>query len=199
MPNTLIKVLLLEDDPLDAELIQRVLTKSGLNVFISVVDNRGGFVKYLETQQPDLILADYLLPDFSGVEALQLSIQFAPFVPFIFVTGTIGEELAAETVLNGAWGFVLKTNLDRLTEVVNNSLFKAQELRVPWQSHSMLTTSQRLQNQIETNHKILKQVRNFIATQPDVPDWLADLENELNISNEGLLNLGEEMRNDKKD
>ena len=109
-----LRILILEDNPFDAELIEDALREGGL-VFISkIVDNELGYIKALREFRPDLILSDYDLPRFSGWEALQIKKELTFETPFILVTGAVGEERAIQVLTNGATDYVLKSNLSRL-------------------------------------------------------------------------------------
>lgn len=123
-------ILLLEDLPEDARLIERMVMKAVPTYHLKVVNNRDDFQQALDGFAPALILADYYLPQFKGNEALQIAQEQTPNIPFIFITGTLNdEELAAETILSGASGFVLKQNLGRLPEVITQALLDASKQR----------------------------------------------------------------------
>jgi len=121
------RILLLEDDVTDAELIRFELGQAGLAFTLDQVDSREGFLQHLLEQGPDLILSDYRLPGFDGLEALDLAKEKRPDTPFIFVTGTLGEERAIETLKRGASDYVLKTTLNQLGPAVLRSLREAAE------------------------------------------------------------------------
>ncbi|MCI0463720.1 MAG: response regulator [Gemmataceae bacterium] len=120
-------ILLLEDHPLDAELIQAHLSEGGLTCDVHRVDTRQAFVTALHERCPDLILADYSLPAFDGMAALEIARETCPQVPFLFVSGAIGEERAIESLKGGATDYVLKHNLDRLVPSVRRALREAEE------------------------------------------------------------------------
>ncbi len=115
-----LKILLLEDNQSDAELNEREL-KTNLSDyrydFLSV-DNREDFLKAINQFAPDLVLADYNLPGYSGLEALHDLGEKVTILPFIFVTGTLNEEKVAETITSGAWDYVVKDRLFRLSLAV---------------------------------------------------------------------------------
>ena len=119
----LLKILILEDSPNDAELIKNEV-KSVLNYDFDfkVVMNKGDFEAALTNFHPDIILSDYNLPQFNGMKALELSVKLSPLTPFIIVTGTITEEAAADSILAGAWDYVVKERLHRLPRAMGNSL-----------------------------------------------------------------------------
>jgi PAS domain S-box-containing protein len=121
-----LQILLLEDDTSDAELVQELLEAEGFACKIARVQTHGEFVTALEHDEIDLILADYKLPSFDGAAALKLASSARPEVPFIFVSGTIGEELAIEALKMGATDYVLKTGLSRLAPSVRRAMREAE-------------------------------------------------------------------------
>ncbi len=123
-PN--LRILLLEDDVADAELIKYALSQSGLPHLLERVDGREDYLQSLEKDKPDLILSDYHLPGFDGLEALDLARTLVPDTPFIFVTGTLGEERAIETLKRGASDYVLKNSLPQLVPAVHRALREAE-------------------------------------------------------------------------
>ncbi|MEH2169816.1 MAG: response regulator [Nostoc sp.] len=126
---TALRFLLLEDNPLDAEVIHITLTDGGANFELLRVETRAEFVRALETNAFDLILADYTLPSFDGISALKIAQNLCPVTPFIFVSGSMGEELVIEALKLGATDYVLKRNLGRLVPCVQRALREAQEKR----------------------------------------------------------------------
>src|SRR5256714_15167625 len=122
-----IHILMLEDVVTDAELTRFALRKGGLNFSMSRVETRDDYLAEIQQRPPALILSDYSLPGFNGHDALALAQEKCPETPFIFVTGTMGEEVAIETLKSGATDYVLKTRLSRLIPAVNRALREAQE------------------------------------------------------------------------
>jgi len=121
------QLLYLEDDLADVELLREALQADGLACDISRVDTESGFLNALQQDGFDLILADYTLPSFDGLSALRMTRQQKPDLPFIFVSGTIGEETAIEALKTGATDYVLKTRLSRLAPAVRRALREARE------------------------------------------------------------------------
>ena len=122
-----VRILILEDLPADAELMERELHKGGIEFSAKRVETKETFLKELKDFGPDLILADLTLPTFNGIAALAIVQERYPDIPFIFVSGTIGEELAIETLKRGAADYVLKDRLSRLVPAVNRALREAEE------------------------------------------------------------------------
>ncbi len=118
---------MLEDDAADAALEQRTMRDGGLSFSIIRVQSEPDFVQELDGNPPDVILSDYSMPGFDGHIALGIAQKKRPDIPFIFVTGTMGEEVAIETLKNGATDYVLKTRLARLVPAVHRALREAQE------------------------------------------------------------------------
>ncbi len=125
--KSLLRVLHLEDDPKDAELAQCALEAEGIDHIVVRVDTQPAYLTALESGGFDLILSDFSLPSFDGSSALALARARCPDVPFIFVTGTLGEELAIETLKNGATDYVLKEHLSRLAPAVRRALQEVEE------------------------------------------------------------------------
>ena len=124
-----LRFVLLEDDVNDAELIQLELVRNGVAVEWRHVMSEKDFRDALLNAPPDLVLADYTLPGFDGIEALKILQAQAPDVPFIFVSGSLGEERAIEALKSGATDYVLKDRLQRLPAVVRRALGEASDRR----------------------------------------------------------------------
>jgi DNA-binding NtrC family response regulator len=122
-----LRILSLEDDPNDAELIEELLGTEGVVCEIARVDTREAFLAALERGGIDLILADYTLPSFDGLSALRFAMSSRPDVPFIFVSGTLGEEVAIEALKIGATDYILKTRLSRLVPSLHRAIREAKE------------------------------------------------------------------------
>lgn len=116
------KILALEADPRDERLIQNVIAKSGLSVEIKFAKTKKEFIDGLINFFPDLVISDYALPDLSGFEALFLAQDQFPEIPFIFVTGDIGQEFAKDAISNGANALVLKSELKRLPGLIKENM-----------------------------------------------------------------------------
>src|SRR3982074_544786 len=125
--NEAIRVLLVEDTVEDAALLIREMRKGGLGIVAHRVETREALEQALEQLRPDVILCDYSLPGFGGMTARQAVKQHCPDTPFIFVSGTIGEERAIEALKQGATDYVLKDNRARLVPAIRRAVTEANE------------------------------------------------------------------------
>jgi AraC-like DNA-binding protein len=125
--NSRLRVLHLEDDSVDAELVQNTLVTGGIECEITRVETACDFRSALRRGKFELLLADYTLPSLDGLSALSIAHQQQPELPFIFVSGTLGEEVAIEALKIGATDYVLKTRLSRLVPSVQRALREAKE------------------------------------------------------------------------
>jgi two-component system, cell cycle sensor histidine kinase and response regulator CckA len=140
-----LRILLLEDDGIFEDLIAGNLRSSGISCELIRVETRDEFVRELETGAFDLVLADYALPSFDGLSALDIVHARFPQLPFIFVSGAMGEELAIETLQRGATDYVLKHRLSRLTPAVQRALSEARERGEKQQLESQLRQAQKME------------------------------------------------------
>jgi len=124
-----IRILILEDDPLDAELAIANLETEGYRCRWRSVDSRDDFIHELDTGSWDIVLSDYKLPDFDGLSALELFLERNMNIPFILVSGYIGEEAAIQILKAGATDYVLKNRLQRLGPAVKRALEEIAEKR----------------------------------------------------------------------
>lgn len=121
MNTEIFKVFILEDMALDMELNKRQVRKYKPEVLFAVARNRREFEEKLVDFQPDIVLSDYNLPDMNGLEALLYVREHLDGTPFIFITGVLNdEEKVADTILNGASGYLLKENLRKLPELLTS-------------------------------------------------------------------------------
>src|SRR5450432_4174295 len=141
------KILHLEDSDNDAELIGEVLRGGVPGACVTRVETRAAFLDAMEEgghgdkADWDLILADYSLPGFDGISALRLAAARHPEIPFIFVTGSLGEERAVETLKSGATDYVMKHRLDRLPQVVDRAIRESESARAQEEAEKSLKTS----------------------------------------------------------
>lgn len=122
-----IRILILEDVPLDVELMEAELKRDGINFISRRVEEEDEYRRELTEFQPDVILADHSLPHFDGISAMNISQEISPQTPFIFVSGQIGEEFAVEMLKKGATDYVFKHNLSKLGHSLKRALNEAEE------------------------------------------------------------------------
>ena len=122
-----IRILLLEDSPIDAELVVGHLTKAGLLCDITRATSRAEFIAAFRPSEIDVVLADYSLPDFDGLTALDMVRERTPDLPFIFVSGVVGEEFAINALRRGATDYVMKRGMNRLPAAVDRAIAEARE------------------------------------------------------------------------
>lgn len=146
-----IRILLLEDNITDSELLLRELRKNGLLFKSERVDTEEGFRKAIDDFHPDIILADYTLPQFDGLSALAIARECCPNVPFVFVTGTMGEEIAVNALKMGATDYVLKDQLSRLAPAVTRALQVSEEISERRRLRQALRESERLYRLLAEN------------------------------------------------
>src|SRR6267378_7862064 len=127
--GTRMRILFIEDVEADAVLAARELKRSGMSVDSRRVEREDDLRRELGEFKPQVILSDFNMPQFDGMTALAIACEAAPDTPFIFVSGTIGEEYAIRALKNGATDYVLKTNLVRLPAAVERALAEAKERR----------------------------------------------------------------------
>jgi len=124
-----LKVLIVEDSEKDAALLLRKLKEAGYNPLYERVDNRAMMKSALERQKWDIILSDYVMPQFSGLSALELLHQSGIDIPFIVVSGQIGEDVAVEAMRAGASDYLMKANMKRLGAAIARELVEAENRR----------------------------------------------------------------------
>src|SRR5438270_4440044 len=127
--NIPIRVLIVEDSEDDGALLVRELERGGYDVHSQQVDTSAGLQSAFGAEQWDLVISDFSMPNFSGSEALNLVRAIHSDLPFIFVSGTMGEETAVAAMKNGAQDYFLKGNLKRLVPAVQRELRDAEERR----------------------------------------------------------------------
>jgi PAS domain S-box-containing protein len=159
-----LRILLLEDTDDDADLILRELRKEGLEFTVQRVETESDFQRQLREFAPDLILADYSLPHYDGVAALAVAREVCPTVPFIFVSGTMGEETAVEALQHGATDYVLKQRLGRLGPAVRRALREAE----------LATERQQTQERLQLQSAALAAAANgiVITDRAGIIEWI---------------------------
>ena len=176
--NQPLRILHLEDDPEDCLLVHDQFVHDGLAVEIRNVVLRADFIKALAEANWDLVLADYRLPDFTGLDALKLVCEKFPALPFILISGTIGEHAAIESLKAGATDYVLKQKRDRLPSAVRRAIAEVGE-------HARREAAE------EDLRRSEKQYRRLFESNPH-PMWVFDLENRqiLEVNEAAILHYG---------
>ena len=142
-----LRVLIVEDAPADAELALRELRRAGIDCDAHRVETDADFRRALEEFGPDVILSDFSMPQFDGMRALAIARDVHPDIPFIFVSGTIGEDSAIEALSNGATDYVLKDKRLRLPSAVERAINQAQErVKRDNNERELKASSERLQD-----------------------------------------------------
>ncbi len=177
------KILHLEDCDNDAELICATLRQGFREPGVTRVETRNAFIEALGRDNWDVILADYSMPGFDGIAALKLATRQRPEVPFIFVTGSLGEERAIETLRNGATDYVVKGRLDLLTQAVsralresrNNRAKQAAERKLERSLHEKELLLQEVHHRVNNNLQIICSLLNMQADAVSDPSLASAL------------------------
>jgi diguanylate cyclase (GGDEF)-like protein len=177
------RVVLIEDSEIDAKLVLRELTEAGYTIVSEQVDTEDALVEALERHGPwDIALADYTMPRFSGTAALAVLRDRHPEMPFIFVSGTIGEDIAVEAMRAGAHDYIMKGNLKRLVPAVERELReaavrrsrrRAEERLVHLAYHDLLTD---LPNRVLLHDRLQQAVLNSLRTHEPLAVMVLDLD-----------------------
>lgn len=132
------RILILEDNPHDAELIEYELKTAHIPFLSARADTREEFLKHIDDSVPDVILADYNVPQFSALEALGILHEHKKDIPFILVTGSQSEEVAVECIHRGAYDYILKQSLKRLPSALINAVKKKEAERIKERAEEQL-------------------------------------------------------------
>ncbi|MDI9614305.1 histidine kinase dimerization/phosphoacceptor domain -containing protein [Methanothermobacter sp.] len=171
------RILILEDVPLDVELMEREIRRSGIDFTSETVESEEDFVRALHEFRPDVILADHSLPSFDGLSALAIARKLCPDVPFIFVSGKIGEEFAVKALKSGATDYVLKSNFSKVPVAIRRALREVEKER----------ELERTRRYLAESHWQLKEAQRI----GKIGSWQWNFESEtLSCSDEALRILG---------
>ncbi len=141
-----LRILLVEDDVNDAELLLDALRSDGLTIDSTLVDTEDAFRKAVDQFEPDIVISDLSMPMFSGYRALEILRQRSRLIPFIFVSGTIGEDAAVKALRAGATDYLLKERLARLPSAVSRAVNEARAALSREQSEQELMRAQRFES-----------------------------------------------------
>src|SRR3954465_926368 len=142
LPDPL-RILILEDVPMDAELVEYELERARVPFVSRRVDTRNNFLPELDGFQPHVILSDYTLPQFDGMTALSLARERAPSIPFLIVTGSVNEETAVGCMKAGATDYLLKSNLARIGPAIQAALERERAREERIRAEAALAASER--------------------------------------------------------
>jgi PAS domain S-box-containing protein len=156
-----ISILLLEDNESDAELIRQTVLAAGINALFEHVDSGSKFEASLQTCQPDLIISDFSIPHYNGKSALAAAQRLRPGTPFIFFSGTIGEERAIEALKLGATDYVLKDKPKRLISAIERAISDAERKRSQREAEAKIK-AQALLLDLATDAIIVRDLENRI-------------------------------------
>lgn len=179
----------LEDDPRDAELVESILNEAGIRNQTLVVKSREEFVNAVDCGEFDLILSDFKVPSFSGNEALAFVLGKRMRTPFIFVSGTVGEDAAIESLLRGATDYVLKTKLARLAPAVRRAL---QEAREGKKLADLESKRQRALHDLQASEA---RFRGFLESAPDAV-IITNAKREITFANPGVEKVFSYLRDE---
>ncbi|MFT4174121.1 MAG: response regulator [Rhodocyclaceae bacterium] len=146
--NSLLRVLIVEDSQFDAELAVEYLAHLPFAIEAIVVDNEREFVSHISRGNIDIVISDFSLPGFSGSEALAIARRVVPDLPFIFLSGVLGEEHAVDMLKRGATDYLVKSRLVRLPIVVERAIKEAEERRQRIEAERALRESEYLFSRI---------------------------------------------------
>src|SRR5690348_4176234 len=186
-PLPTIRILQVEDDPLDAELIQAELDADGINYEVRLVDDEASYTACLHEFEPDIVLSDLSLPGFSGQRALEVLRAHDEDLPFIYVSATLGEEAAVEALRNGATDYILKQNPVRLASAVRRALAEAEAVRAKRRAEGELIRAQRFESLAMLAGGLSHDLRNLLQPLLLAGDSLQDYQDDPRLARLGAL------------
>jgi putative nucleotidyltransferase with HDIG domain len=192
-PKKTLQVLIVEDSRVDTELINRVLKKGNYTVDLERVETEESMVEALKKKKWDIIISDYYMPRFSGLEALEIAKKRVPGIPFILVSGVIGEDAAVEAMKKGAHDFITKEKMKRLVPAVKRELEEAAMRRKKKEAEERIKHLNKVLNSIryiaqliarEKDKSVLmkKVCENFVKTNEYSAAWIALLDDDKSIT-----------------
>lgn len=182
-----IRVLQVEDSPLDAELILTELQADGIDYDVRLVDDEPAFVETLVQFKPHIVLSDLSMPGFSGQRALQLLRDHSVEIPFIYVSATLGEEAAIEALREGATDYILKQNPARLATAVRRAMREAEEQRARARAEAELIRVQRFESLAMLAGGLSHDLRNLLQPLLLAGDSLLDYQDDPRLNRLGAL------------
>jgi signal transduction histidine kinase/CheY-like chemotaxis protein len=171
----LLRILHLEDDRLDGELVRETLAAGGLEFDIERVQTHEAFERALSCGHFDLVLSDFTLPSYDGATALAHVLRTRPEVPFILVSGTVGEEAAINSLLAGATDYVLKARLQRLVPAVQRAVREADERRARKEAEQAVRASEQRYRRLFEAAAFLSKAAALLSESLDYEKTLAGL------------------------
>lgn len=190
-PNTrplpTIRILQVEDDPIDAELIQAELDADGIDYQVRLVDDEASYSACLHEFEPHIVLSDLSLPGFSGQRALELLRRHDEDLPFIYVSATLGEEAAVDALRNGATDYILKQNPARLATAVRRALAEAEAVRAKRRAEAELIRAQRFESLAMLAGGLSHDLRNLLQPLLLAGDSLQDYQDDPRLARLGAL------------
>jgi signal transduction histidine kinase len=182
-----IRILQVEDDPIDAELIRAELDADGIAYEVRLVDNEAGYCAALRDFKPHIVLSDLSLPGFSGQHALELLRDQDEDLPFVYVSATLGEEAAVEALRNGATDYILKQNPTRLASAVRRALAEAEAVRAKRRVEAELIRAQRFESLAMLAGGLSHDLRNLLQPLLLAGDSLQDYQQDPRLARLGSL------------
>jgi PAS domain S-box-containing protein len=137
-----LRILIVEDVPTDAELIKHEIKKNNIEFTDVIVDTNKDYIDAINSFKPDIILSDFSLPHFDGMQALKIKQEMVPMIPFILVTGSLNEETAVEVMKAGADDYILKEHIARLGQAIILALDKKEVIEAKNKADKLLKASE---------------------------------------------------------
>ncbi len=182
-----VRILQVEDSALDAELVLTELDHDGLAYEVTLVEDEQAYIAALDNFAPDIVLSDLSMPVFSGERALQILRDRGSDIPFIFISGTLGEESAIEALRNGATDYILKQNTARLASAVRRALREAEEQRARVRAEQELIRAQRFESLALLAGGLSHDLRNLLQPLLLAGDTLEDYADDPRLARLGTL------------